>query len=65
MIYIKVGITEPFVIVCDGEYQAQVAYERLDRQPFSLTAIDRVDRDHGLQEITLFQFTRLHDMAPA
>lgn len=64
MVYIRVGIAEPFVVVCDGGYQAQIAYQRLDRQPFSLTAIDRVDRDHGLPEITLFEFTRLHDMAP-
>lgn len=60
MIYVKVHGESPFVIVCDGRYQEQLAYQRLDRDPFSYAKITTTYEGHGLQELTLPAFLRLH-----
>lgn len=64
MRYLKVGIAEPFVVVCDGEHDYQLALARLDRDPFTWTRVDETGPRHGLQEITLSAFLRLHDETP-
>lgn len=61
MKYIKVCNAEPFVIVCDGKYQEQLAYQRLDRDPFSFVRTIDVGPDHKELEITLMAFLKLHD----
>ncbi|KAE8546184.1 hypothetical protein [Marinobacter nauticus] len=58
--FIKVHGESPFVIACDGKYQEQLAYQRLDRDPFSYSKITTVNSEHGLPEITLNAFLRLH-----
>ena len=61
MIYIKVVNAEPFVIVCDGRYQQQLAYQRLDRYPFSFVRTEEIGPRHNLLEITLYSFLNLHN----
>lgn len=58
--YIKVHGESPFVIACDGRYEAELAYQRLDRWPFSYSTTTTVDAHHRLPEITLMAFLRMH-----
>ena len=61
MKYIKVHSSDPFVIVCDGHYEENLAYCRLDRGPFVCTRTTEHWDNSGLLEITLPKFMRLHD----
>lgn len=60
--WIKVESAEPFVIVCYGDYQKELAYCRLDRDPFIYTKTIEQNTEFPKQypEITLTQFMRLH-----
>ena len=61
MYYIKVHTGEPFVIVCDGDYQTMLAYERLNRGEFCYVKTTETHKHHTLLEITLNEFMRLHN----
>ena len=58
--YIKVHSSDPFVIVCDGDYDVRLALHRLDHDPFTFTKITELEKAGNLPEITLGEFLRMH-----